>query len=245
MQTLRRGAIIRASGEVVWLPYFRGQDSHMRSCIFLLKTKRSDFVRILSRLSFRYVSRRHRRAKQTAVLRLSNSAFSSACAWSHHCSNDVTHSNYRQAQTHTDRSLDKRCAVYSIQTTFGPDELTGLGWSWTSRRTSSSARVRRAVSGVFLISCSCSSKRHHPATCQNNLPTETIAAAPWTRQRLPKMSWQKRRRTATRPVWSPFCEPELKLTGSTVLDEPLFRSVLQDAPHPFCFVFVYYYYYCY
>lgn len=89
----------------------------------------------------------------------------------------------------------------------------------------------RALRRVF-ISCCCSSNRHHRATCQNNLPTETIAAAVWTRQWISRMSWQKRRRRETRPAWSIFCKPELKLTGSTVLDEPLFRSVLPDAPHP-------------
>lgn len=62
---------------------------------------------------------------------------------------------------------------------------------------------------------------------------ETIAAAVWTRQWISRMSWQKPRRRETRPAWSISCKPELKLTGSTVLDEPLFRSVLPDAPHPF------------
>lgn len=56
-------------------------------------------------------------------------------------------------------------------------------------------------------------------------PASSAAARPRTWRWLSRMICRRPRRRGTGKMWRISCRPELKLTASTVLDEPLCRSV--------------------
>lgn len=84
--------------------------------------------------------------------------------------NYVTHSKYRQARTHTDRQLDRRCTAYLSEPDDrwpGHTEQPGTVEDEQTHQ-QQAAVIPHALCCLFL-SCSCSSDTHLQATCQSNL----------------------------------------------------------------------------
>lgn len=154
----------------------------MRSCIFLLKTKRtertiwfcSDFVTFVARSWFQYFSQQRRGGKQTVVLLLSNSFV--AHAHDHATAATMTSPIQTTGKPRHSTPTDRWTGDAQFIRLRHPLARTNWRGSDGCRRTAARHHqiiiIRHALSGVFFVfvlAYSCSSNRHHQTTCQNNL----------------------------------------------------------------------------